>query len=271
MFLRCWMKAICGFMMCSTAPRWSTSSPTSLLFVVSGAVRFATSEPQNSGTRGMSRPPCLQTLTLANWPHTIPESRGLSRVSRTADPTSAPLPGCSGSRWSPNPQQKQTGWIWHVYFQNTLGTSKTRLYNSMNISENKFMKIQELWNSSCLCFHHGHLMSSQQHCLSSKFCSCSKARPNKPMLRPEQRAPHLFQIPSNPDLPMIRCTKHIRGPLPGKLTNHSCKVRKCVLGQTSLVKTRQRWAVRNCQEHGIQLVPLETSDLCPSSSAKLSA
>ena len=98
MFLRCWMKAICGFMMCSTAPRWSTSSPTSLLFVVSGAVRFATSEPQNSGTRGMSRPPCLQTLTLANWPHTIPESRGLSRVSRTADPTSAPLPGCSGSR-----------------------------------------------------------------------------------------------------------------------------------------------------------------------------
>ena len=114
-------------------------------------------------------------------------------------------------------------------------------------------------------------MSSQQHCLSSKFCSCSKAWPNKPMLRPEQRAPHLFQIPSNPDLPMIRCTKHIRGPLPGKLTNQSCKVRKCVLGQTSLVKTGQRWAVRNCQEHGIQLVPLETSDLCPSSSAKLSA
>ena len=70
---------------------------------------------------------------------------------------------------------------------------------------------------------------------------------------------------------MIRSTKHVSGPLPGKLTNQSCKVRKCVLGQTSLVKTRQRWAVRNCQEHGIQLVPLETSDLCPSSSAKLSA
>ena len=53
--------------------------------------------------------------------------------------------------------------------------------------------------------HHSHLMSSQQHCLSSKFCSCSKARPNKPMLRPEQRA-----IPSsNPDLP-IRSTKHPR-------------------------------------------------------------
>ena len=115
---------------------------------------------------------------------------------------------------------------------------KKRLYKSMKISI--FMKIQELWNSWSLCFHHGHLMSSQQHCLSSKFCSCSKARPNKPMLRPEQRAPHLFQIPSNPDLPMIRSTKNVSGPLPGKLTNQSCKVRKCVLGQTSLVKTRQR-------------------------------
>ena len=92
--------------------------------------------------------------------------------------------------------------------------------------------------------------------LSSKFCSCSKARPNKPMLRPAQRAPHLFQVPSNPDLPMIRSTKHIRGPLPGKLTNQSCKVRKCVLGQTSLVKTRQRrvsGTVRNMESNWCHL------------------
>ena len=36
-------------------------------------------------------------------------------------------------------------------------------------------------------------------------------------------------------------------------------------------KNSAKTSVRNCQEHGIQLVPLETSDLCPSSSAKLSA
>ena len=82
------------------------------------------------------------------------------------------------------------------------------------------MKILELWNWWCLCFAFliivisCHLNISQQHCLSSKFCSCSKARPNKLMLRPEQRAPHLFQktsFPSsNPDLPMVQSTKHPR-------------------------------------------------------------
>ena len=35
---------------------------------------------------------------LSHWPRTIPESHGLSCVSRKADPTSAPLPGRSGSR-----------------------------------------------------------------------------------------------------------------------------------------------------------------------------
>ena len=102
-------------------------------------------------------------------------------------------------------------------------------------------------------FHHSHLMSSQQHCLSSKFCSCSKARPNKPMLRPEQRA-----IPSsNPDRPMIRSTKHAPSPWPGRLTNQSCNVRKCVLErkkekqgrQKAVPKTGQRLCVQNLLCH----------------------
>ena len=39
---------------------------------------------------------------------------------------------------------------------------------------------------------------------------------------------------------MIRSTKNVSGPLPGRLTNQSCKVRKCVLEQASLVKTGER-------------------------------
>ena len=81
-----------------------------------------------------------------------------------------------------------------------------RLITFIHINEDP--RVVELVGFVFCIFHHSHLMSSQQHCLSSKFCSCSKAPPNKPMLRPEQRA-----IPSsNPDLPVIRSTKHAPGP-----------------------------------------------------------
>ena len=147
MFQAFWllMRVICGFMMCSTAPRCSTSSPTSLLFVVSSAVHFATSEPQNSETPGMSRTPRLRTLTLAALASHHPriswfvscQPKGRSNF-------------CSVARlqWFTliTKSSTKTDWIWHFYFQNTLGTCKKRR-NSMNISEKIFMKIHELWNS----------------------------------------------------------------------------------------------------------------------------
>ena len=84
-----------------------------------------------------------------------------------------------------------------------------RLHMFTHINEDP--RVVELVVFVFFMLHQSHLMSSQQHSLSSKYCSCSKARPNKPMLRPEQRAPHLFQIPSsNPDLPIIQSTKHPR-------------------------------------------------------------
>ena len=130
--------------------------------------------------------------------------------------------------------------------------NKNRLAGSdMSFSKQQWERIrhvknQELCKSWCLYFHHGHLMSSQQHCLSSKFCSCSKARPNKPMLRPEQQL-RIFSRPhQNPDLPMIRTTNHVSGPLPGRLTNQSCKVRKCVLEPNQSGKNWAESSVRNC-------------------------
>ena len=101
-----WMTSKCGLMMflyvfCVIAPRCSTSSPTSLLFVVSGAVRLATSGPNPPMTRESP-----ESVTKIDEDHiTSPDfhtitshlSFLLSRgVSQKAAPTSAPSPGCSG-------------------------------------------------------------------------------------------------------------------------------------------------------------------------------
>ena len=131
--------------MCSTAPRCSTSSPTSLLFVFSSAVRFATSERQNSGTPGMARPPRLRTHTGRK--HTRVMVRELRNIVKTQESRlSHPLhTGHTGVTPSPNRRvclvsaetqiqllllcqlavvhvdhQKsstKTDWIWHVYSQ----------------------------------------------------------------------------------------------------------------------------------------------------------
>ena len=169
----------------STAPRCSTSSPTSLLFVVSDAVRFATSEPQTSGTPGMSRPPRFWTLTLATLASHHPRISWF--VSCQAERQIQLLLRCQVA-------------VVHVDHQilneNRLAGSDClfpkhnknmqRLITLIHINEDP--RVVELVGVVFCIFHHSHLMSSQQHCLSSKFCSCSKARPNKPMLRPEQRA-----------------------------------------------------------------------------------
>ena len=88
--------------MCSTAPRCSTSSPTSLLFVFSSAVRFATSERQNSGTPGMARPPRLRTHTGRK--HTRVMVRELRNIVKTQESRlSHPLhTGHTGVTPSPN-------------------------------------------------------------------------------------------------------------------------------------------------------------------------
>ena len=88
-----WVKSKCGLMMflyvfCVIAPRCSTSSPTSLLFVVSGAVRLATSGPNPPMTRESPDVTKIDEDHISGLPH---------HHSRKAAPTSAPSPGCSGS------------------------------------------------------------------------------------------------------------------------------------------------------------------------------
>ena len=197
------MKAICGLMI-HTAHRSSMLNQLSNFAPLCRFRRCAlchlrTAEFRNS----MSRRPHLWTLTLATLASHHPriswfvscQPKGRSNF-------------CSVVRlqWFTLITKSSTKTDWldlSVYFQHTI-KERARF-----IHINEDPRVVELVVFVFCIFHHSHLMSSQQHCLSSKFCSCSKARPNKPMLRPAQRA-----IPSsNPDLPMIRSTKHSPGPL----------------------------------------------------------
>ena len=236
MFQAFWMKPICG-LMCGTAPRCSTSSPTSLPFVVSGAVRFATSEPQNSGTPGMSRrhDHHVHGLTLATLASQHPriswfvlrQPKGRSNF-------------CSVARlqWFTLITNSSTKTDWldlTVYFQNTIRTCN--VYTCLHIS----MKILELWNSWFLCFScFIKVISCHLNSIPSPLSIAAVPRPGRTSpcwglnseLRIFSRSRHPTRTfpSSNPP--------NTHAPLPGRLTNQSCKVRKCALEQkkkTSLV------------------------------------
>jgi len=129
----------------STAPRCSTSSPTWLLFVVSDAVRFATSEPQNSGTPGMSRPPRFWTLTLATLASHHPRISWF--VSCQAERQIQLLLRC----------QVAVVHIDHQILNENRRAGSKCLFPTHNKRTCKVyryisMKILELWNSWGLCF-----------------------------------------------------------------------------------------------------------------------
>ena len=148
------MKAICG-LMCSTAPRCSTSSPTSLLFVVSGAVRFATSEFWDSR---VSRSPRPWTLTLASLASNHPriswfvscQPKGRSNFCSVARSQSFTLITKSSTK---------TDWLdLTVYFQNRIRTCNVY---TLYISINEDPRVVELVVLVFCIFDHSHLMSSQ--------------------------------------------------------------------------------------------------------------
>ena len=168
----CFLYVFCMFFVCFFAPRCSTSSPTSLLFVVSGAVRLATSGPKPS-----------------NDPPEGSRGEGQLVFSRKAAPPSAPSPGCSGSHWSQDPTRIENRLdltVHWVYFQQTCVKRSW-----------KWIKLPNLWNYVEL-----RVISNAKKNLSSKHCNCSKAQPRWPILRPDCELsdpprPH-HQVPSPP-------------------------------------------------------------------------
>ena len=164
-FLVCFFDVFC-------APRCSTSSPTSLLFVVSGAVHLATSGP--------------------NPPMTLPR---VPEVKATGVQPKGSSTFCSVTRlqWftlitRSYTNRKQTG------SDCPLGLFPTDMCK-------KVMKMNKTPELAELCGTPGHLKRQKKN-LSSKHCNCSKAQPRWPILRPDcelSDPPRPYhQVPSPP-------------------------------------------------------------------------
>ena len=162
-----WVKSKCGLMMflyvfCVIAPRCSTSSPTSLLFVVSGAVRLATWKnrtlqwPRNN--RKMSR---KSTKITSPDSHTITAERQLQLLLRRQVAVVH-----TDHKILDKPKTDWLDLTVRVYFQQKCVKRSW-----------KWMKLPNLWNSWS--------SQPQKKNLSSKHCNCSKAQPSWPMLRPD--------------------------------------------------------------------------------------
>ena len=154
------------------APRCSTSSPTSLLFVVSGAVHLATSGPEPSndppeGSRGEG-----------HWCSAERQLHLLLRHQVAVVHTDHKILN--------EPKSRLDLTVHWVYFQQTCVKRSW-----------KWIKLPNLWNYVEL-----RVISNAKKNLASKHCNCSKAQPRWPILRPDcelSDPPRPYhQVPSPP-------------------------------------------------------------------------
>ena len=201
------------YVFCAIAPRCSTSSPTSLLFVVSGAVRLATWKnrtlqwPRNN--RKMSR---KSTKITSPDSHTITNHLSFLYIFVVSAKRQLQLllrrqvaVVHTDHKILDKPKTDWLDLTVRVYFQQKCVKRSW-----------KWMKLPNLWNYVELL-----VISTAKKNLSSKHCNCSKAQPRWPILRPDCGA-------------LIRSTKattrsqHLHpwsDPRPGRLTSQSCNVR----------------------------------------------
>ena len=160
------------YVFCAIAPRCSTSSPTSLLFVVSGAVRLATWKnrtlqwPRNN--RKMSR---KSTKITSPDSHTITNHLSFLYIFVV-----------SAKRQLQLLLRRQVAVV-HTDHK-ILDEPKWAYFQQKCVKRSwKWMKLPNLWNYVELL-----VISTAKKNLSSKHCNCSKAQPRWPILRPDRGA-----------------------------------------------------------------------------------